>query len=91
MSTARRCSGVVLFPSFEEGWLRPINKMARYLKQGAAGEVKMPDLPGRADSKVAFRLLDRRDRPSSKEGKMDSRKVSKLQSIARRRRREICV
>jgi Flp pilus assembly protein TadG len=49
----------LLFPSFEEGWLRPINKMSRYLRQGAAGEVSRTsqiassDLPGRADSKVA--------------------------------------
>ena len=27
-------------PSFEEGRLRPRNKMSRYLKQGAAGEVR---------------------------------------------------
>ena len=30
------------FPSFEEGWLRPTDKMSRYLKQGAAGEVRQP-------------------------------------------------
>jgi hypothetical protein len=62
-----------LFPSFEEGSLSPINKMSRYLKQGAAGEVRtfLPqwfDLPGRAESKVALHLLDRRGHPSSKEG-----------------------
>ncbi|PYS24752.1 MAG: hypothetical protein DMG11_23970 [Acidobacteria bacterium] len=28
------------FPSFEEGRLRPTNKMSRYLKEGAAGEVR---------------------------------------------------
>jgi hypothetical protein len=61
------------FPSFEEGALRPINKMSRYLKQGAAGEVRhllqeWSDLPGRAESKVALHLFDRRVRPSSKEG-----------------------
>jgi hypothetical protein len=28
-------------PSCEEGWLRPLNKMSRYLKQGAAGEVRL--------------------------------------------------
>jgi len=44
-------------PSFEEGWLRPINKMSRYLKQGVAGEISLAyrmrsDLPGRADTKV---------------------------------------
>jgi uncharacterized protein len=48
--------------------------MSRYLKQGAAGEVKqvlqqVSDLPGRADSKVARQLFDLRGRPSSKEGK----------------------
>ena len=57
------------FEAFGEGRLRPKNKMSRYLKQGAAGEVSLAtrlvqsDLPGRADSKVA---LDRRGRPSSK-------------------------
>ena len=61
-------------PSFEEGRLRPVNKMERYLKLGAAGEVSLIrriaqfDLPGRADFKVAWHLLDRRVRPSSKEG-----------------------
>ena len=63
-----------LFPSFEEGSLSSINKMSRYLKQGAAGDVRTSlqqwfDLPGRAESKVALHLLDRRGRPSSKEGK----------------------
>jgi hypothetical protein len=64
----------VFFPSFEEGALRPTNKMSRYLRQGAAGEVRRLvatglDLPGRAESKVALHLLDRRGDPSSKEGK----------------------
>src|SRR5215468_1628284 len=59
--------------SFKEGSLRPIKKMSRYLKQGAAGEVRTAlqhwsDLPGRAESKVALHLLDRRGHPSSKEG-----------------------
>ena len=41
--------------------------MERYLRIGASREVKrmlqcMNDLPGRADSKVAFHLLDRRVR-----------------------------
>jgi len=62
------------FPSFEEGALRPINKMSRYLKQGAAGEVRILlqqgfDLPGSAEFKVALYLVDRRCLPSSKEGK----------------------
>jgi hypothetical protein len=62
-----------LFPSFEEESLSPISKMSRYLKQGAAGEVRTLlqqwfDLPGRAESKVALHLLDRRGHPSSKEG-----------------------
>jgi hypothetical protein len=59
-------------PSFEEGRLRPINKTARYLRQGAAGEVGLDpsfDLPGHADSEVAWHLLGRRGHPSSKEGK----------------------
>jgi hypothetical protein len=65
------------FPSFEEGRLRPKNKLSRYLKRGAAGEVSLfrpiglSDLPGRADSKVARHLLNRRGRPSSKEGQAD--------------------
>src|SRR5436190_13980330 len=47
--------------------------MERYLRIGAAGEVKhLPqqesDLPGRAEIKVARHLFDRRGRPSSKEG-----------------------
>jgi hypothetical protein len=48
--------------------------MQRYLKKiGAAGEVKpllqhVSDLPRRAESKVAWHLLDRRSAPSSKEG-----------------------
>jgi len=33
--------GSAYFPSFEEGSLRPSNKMSRYLKQGAAAEVRM--------------------------------------------------
>jgi hypothetical protein len=65
----------LLFPSFEEGSLRPTNKMSRYLEQGAAAEVSLSgeivpsDLPGRADFKVAFHLLDRRVHPCSKEGR----------------------
>jgi hypothetical protein len=48
-------------------------KMQRYLRQRTAGEVKRllqewSDLPGRADSKVALHFIDRRVRPSSKEG-----------------------
>ena len=31
----------------------------------------LSDLPGRADSKVALHLFDRRGRPSSKEGQTD--------------------
>ena len=66
-------SGKSLFPSFEEGALRPLNKMSRYLKWGATGDVgtllqQWFDLPGRAKLKVALHLLDRRGRPSSKEG-----------------------
>jgi hypothetical protein len=52
--------------------MRPLNKMSRYLRQGAAGEVRILrqqwfDLPGSAEFKVALYLLDRRCRPSSKE------------------------
>jgi len=49
-------------------------RMQRYLKNiGAAGEVKallqhVSDLPRRAESRVAWHLLDRRSAPSSKEG-----------------------
>jgi hypothetical protein len=38
--------------------------------------VPVSDLPGRTDSKVARHLLDRRVRPSSKEGIADSRFAS---------------
>ena len=58
-------------PSFEEGTLRPINKMLRYLRQGAAGEVRhthKSDLPRHAEAKEAWHLIDRRGDPSSKEG-----------------------
>jgi hypothetical protein len=65
----------VFLPSFEEGRPRRSNKMQRYLRLGAAGEVKhmskvrqMFDLPRRAEAKVAWHLLDRRAAPSSKEG-----------------------
>ena len=64
----------VIFPSFEEGSLRPKNKMSRYLKQGAAGEVRLLfeqwfDLPRqRRLLEVTFHLFDRRGAPSSKEG-----------------------
>jgi hypothetical protein len=55
------------------GVAAPIKKMSRYLRWGAAGEVRTRlqqwyDLPGRAESNVALHLLDRRGRPSSKEG-----------------------
>jgi hypothetical protein len=60
-------------PSFEEGPLRPINKMPRYLRQGAAGEVRLlskPYLtsPAAPISGGSVALLNRRGRPSSKEG-----------------------
>jgi len=63
-----------VFPSSEEGTLRPLNKMSRYLEKGAAGEVRPLlhqgfDLPGRAECKVALHVLNRRGHPSSKEGK----------------------
>jgi len=50
-----------LFPSFEEGLLRPTNKCLATLKQGAAGEVRtllqqLFDLPGRAEFKVTLHL-----------------------------------
>ena len=60
-------------PSFEEGSLRPLNKMSRYLRQGAAGEVRhthQSDLPRHAEAEEAWHLIDRRGDPSSKEGKM---------------------
>jgi hypothetical protein len=61
------------FPSFEEGSLRPLGKMSRYLSQGAAGEVRSLlqqrfDLPGRAEIRVALHLLGRRGHPSFEEG-----------------------
>ena len=61
-------------PSFEEGAPRRFNNATLPQVIGAAGEVNHPsvqglsDLPGRADSKVALHLLDRRGRPPSKEG-----------------------
>jgi hypothetical protein len=58
-------------PSFEEGSLRPLNKMSRYLRQGAAGEVRhthKSDLPRHAEAKEAWHLIVRRGDPSSKEG-----------------------
>jgi len=59
-------------PLLRGGGAAPLNKMPRYLKQGAAGEVRIVwqqafDLPGSAESKVALHF-DRRCRPSSKEG-----------------------
>src|SRR5215831_5133869 len=63
----------VFFPSFEEG-CRADQVMSRYLKVGAAGEVKRPcnkvsDLPRCALIKVARHLFIGRNVPSSKEGK----------------------
>ncbi len=57
----------------EGGALRPLNKISRYLKLGRSGGgqklvARVFDLPGRAESKVALHLLDRRGHPSSKEG-----------------------
>src|SRR5215510_2774770 len=66
-----------IFPSFEEGSLRPKKKCHATLNKGAAGQVRNLfqdrfDLPGRADFKVARHLLDRRGHPSSKEGQCGS-------------------
>jgi hypothetical protein len=73
MSGVFRCGGSrwesswrLLSPPSRRGWLRPINKMPRYLEQGAAGvsltgRVVSSDAPGRADFKVARHLLDRID------------------------------
>src|SRR5262249_35236629 len=62
-----------LFPSCEEGWPRRSSEMQRYLKLGAAGEVKQllqqrSDLPSCAPFKVARHLFKGRSVPSSKEG-----------------------
>src|SRR5215831_515968 len=62
-----------LFPSFEEGWPRRSSQMQRYLKLGAAGEVKQllqqrSDLPRSALFKVARHLFKGRSVPSLKEG-----------------------
>jgi hypothetical protein len=63
----------VFFPSFEEGALRPANKCHATLNRAQRGRsyalLQAFDLPGRAESKVALHLLDRRGHPSSKEGK----------------------
>src|SRR5690349_304795 len=66
-----------VFPSFEEGTLRPLNKMSRYLEKGAAGEVRPLlhqgfDLPGRAESKVALHLLNRQIRRHFQQGEFPS-------------------
>jgi hypothetical protein len=74
-----------LLPLLGGGAAAPYKQMSRYLGQGAAGEVSLircialSDLPGRADSKVARHLLDRRVRPSSKEGIADSRLTFRIQ------------
>jgi hypothetical protein len=57
----------------EGGVATPIKQMSRYLSLGVAGEVRtlsrqVFDLPGRAESKVAFQLFDRRGHPSFEEG-----------------------
>src|SRR5262249_22804560 len=62
-----------LFPSLEEGWPRRSSQMQRYLKLGAAGEVKQllqqrSDLPRCALFKVARHLFKGLSVPSSKEG-----------------------
>src|SRR5215831_14482515 len=66
-----------LFPSFEEGKPRRSSETQRYLKLGAAGEVKpllqqRSDLPRCALFKVARHLLKGRSVPSSKEGNRPS-------------------
>ena len=70
------------FPSFEEGEPRRSNKCHATLthRRGGGGQTafviqELSDLPGRADSKVARHLFDRRVHPSSKEGKVDSRPI----------------
>src|SRR5215470_15208121 len=62
-----------LFPSFEEEWPRRSSQMQRYLKLGAAGELKQllqqrSDLPRCALFKVSRHLFKGRSVPSSKEG-----------------------
>jgi hypothetical protein len=78
-------SNEVFFPSFEEGTLRPTNKCHATLIRAQRGRSygslqKAFDLPGRAESKVALHLFDRRGHASSKEGKCrDSRFIYLLQ------------
>ena len=59
-----------IIPSFEEGTLRRSNKWSATLRNRGTF-----DLPGRAEVKVAFHLLDRRVRPSSKEGRYKLRVI----------------
>jgi len=62
------------FPSFEERALRSANKCHATLNRAQWGRSHVllqqaVDLPGRAESKVALYLLNRRGHLSSKEGK----------------------
>jgi hypothetical protein len=68
---------VIFIPSFEEGRTRRLSKMLRYLKIGAAGEVRhmlqravRPPRPRRF-LEVALHPLDRRGSPSFEEGILD--------------------
>ena len=66
------------FPSFEEGGCARPTQCHATLNRAQPGRSDdrvqiCSDLPGRAEAKVTRHLLDRRGRPSSKEGKTDSR------------------
>src|SRR5262245_45617659 len=64
---------VPTYPSFEEGHAAPTNEKQRYLaaRRGVVKQLRcivFHDPPGCAVHKVALLFLDRRSRPSSKEG-----------------------
>ena len=70
-------------PSWKEGALRPIKKWHATLNRARQGRSERLlqrefDLPGRAESKVALHLLDRRGHPSFEEGIVPYRKFFRL-------------
>ncbi len=50
--------------------------------RGRGGQKLLSDLPGRAESAVAMHLLDRRSRPSSKEGKKNAQLLRLIAAFA---------
>jgi hypothetical protein len=77
-----------IFPSFEEGSLRPPSKCHGTLNRAQQGRSyvfsqQAFDLPCRAEIKVTRHLLDRRGHPSSKEGE-NAKTPIRAAHIARR-------